>query len=261
MKKNYILKYLLIILSVISITACNKDESKNNEPTKAADTPVPTDTAGTLTTAPNPDITGKPDITGEPDITKNPDITDNPEVTTKPDKDDISSQAALDILYALISEAKYTIKLYNESLTIDGKNYYVFKVSQGNEVIDPLIIVNKKDASVYYYEGNNQIINFTYFPMDKVETLIPDDNIEASDAASKIAALPKEKLSLNKPFNEYETETDPWTTVVNGEQCYGVDVFDTSGGNRQLTAVFYVSVDGDNIYRLEDDNNFIKISD
>lgn len=277
MKKN-IITYILIILSMLILVGCKKENDKNdNKPTLDVGEPTPAISQGV------DEPTGIPvtsDVTITPAVTEPIENSDNDgkenasgndsgntaDVTKAPDKgnndDTVSVQSALNILGGYISEQIYDIKLVNENLLIDNRSYYLFQVSSGNEVIEPLIVVDIATASINYYDERGELIDFNGFPLDKAEAIEPDSNIEASDAVSRLSELSQKALKLDKPLSEYEVETDyPWTTVVNGEQCYGVNLFDNSSKSRKLVAIYYVSVDGSAIYHLEDDYIFTKISE
>lgn len=75
-------------------------------------------------------------------------------------------------------------------------------------------------------------------------------------AMSVLKKVSRSKLGLDKEISEYKTETDDWTTYVRGKECFCVNVLNPEGG---LKAVFFVAVDGSEIFRERDDGDFDSI--
>lgn len=217
-----------------------------------------------VTVAPVEEVTP----TVPPAATQTPQVTVTPEPTTsvspEPSKEEgITEEQALKAVKDAIANETYQVELSDKQLSVDGKMYYEFHVKDGNTAMEPSILVLKKDGTLYYYDKTGMISAFTKFPLDNVEHVGEAENaIEENDAVSRVQKLSRATLGLEKELSEYTIEIDEWTTIVNSESCYCLNVFDQAGGTKQLVAVFYVSVDGTNVYRLDEDSQeFINITE
>lgn len=257
-------------------TGCSKENS-DKEPTAAPSditaTAVPTGGGGINTndTTATPLPTAKPEAspTSEPtpEVTApaDPSASEKPTAPAEPTKeaaaDKITAEEAKKVLSSLITDTSYNISLNGDPVSIEGRRYYMFTVDKDGKVVEPAVIVDCQDSSVYYYNNDGHVTEFTRFPLDNTEKVDGENNetSEKNELIDKIAGLSNDILGLSRDFSTYETEMDQWTTVVQGKECYGVDVFDTQNGKRQLVGSYYVAADGSTVYKLDDDNNFIKI--
>lgn len=255
---------LTVIISVTlimagMITACDKDEgiyTDNNitgtpgvlTPTESITDPaLPEDT--TVTPTSTPFVTSEPNITPEQGGDALPEYK-------------INQGEAKQAIRLKIPDTAYKIDLLDDHLLLDGKMYYLYQISCDGEAIEPGVIVDTQDGTVLYYNNSGQITDLVSFPPDKVEIIeTKDETVTRDNVAEVIGALSKEKLNLSKDFSKYKISVDEWTSVVLGKECLCVDVFDTVDGKRQLAGVYYAALDGTVIYRLDEDSNFIKISD
>ena len=75
-------------------------------------------------------------------------------------------------------------------------------------------------------------------------------------AMSVLKKVSHSKLGLERDISKYKTDIDGWTTNVYGKECICVNVFTPED---VIVAVFYVTVDGSEIFKLRDDGDFDSI--
>ncbi len=79
------------------------------------------------------------------------------------------------------------------------------------------------------------------------------------EAITFLKTISADKLKLPKDIGAYELEADSWTSNILGTvECYCINVLAPEGG---LVGMFYVAVDGSAVYRLNEDEAFVKISE
>lgn len=255
-KKSLVLAVCSAVLLLAgSLVACKKNGTK-----------------GEITDA---SVSATPEITKELETTKEPKPTTEENQTPiptsqeelKPDDSNNSSEEeltdtqAMELVRKAIPDKKYEIALSDDHLSIEGKMYYVFVISEDKTILEPAILVNKITGSLSYYDTDGNVTAFTKFPLDNVETISAGDKKITSEEAVKILSnLSKKELRTEKEFAEYKTEVDTWTTVVNNTECYGINIFDTTSQGEILIGIFYVTVDGSIVYTVDENNNFIEIS-
>lgn len=256
---NRKLKCIMVLFTfvvVLTITGCS---DKKNKQTSVDDTLITPEANNNITTTPLPTpvaMTPAPGIT----LTPTPEITVTPTPTKTP-LGDLSEKEAKKLVLAKLDTSKYSIDLSDDHLSIDGESYYVYVVSDLNGILDPAIIVNKKNGTLYSYDVNENVIPFTKFPLDNVENINQnEDTITQAEALEHLKKVKKEKLGLVNNLSHYNVVADSWTTVVAGQDCYCFNVFEGRAEN-QLVGMYYVSVSGENIYRFEEESSdFIKIN-
>lgn len=242
------------IIVVVSILHNNK--SKETDGTGLVTPGVTQEPILETTTTPTPAVTNpvEPTPTLVPNLTGEPVVTEIPAVT---------KEEALKLVTDAIANTDYKITLKNSTLSIEGKEYYSFIISKDGVEIDPEIIVLVENGILYYYDKAGVISSFSKFPLDNVEIATPEGEEIGKDAAiERVSKLSKSKLGLNKNLKDYIIEVDEWTTTVQGENTYCLNVFDKTNTGQQLVGVFYVSLDGKNIYKLNDETQeFVLISE
>lgn len=196
-------------------------------------------------------------------VTVTPEPTKKVEEVTPTPK--ISESKATELVKDAVNDNKYEVNLYNDTIIIDDDEYFEFHILQDGKITGPAILVAKEDGALFYYDESGVVTPFTKFPLDKVESVEESDNsdglITDEEAIKKAKALSKDELGLSKELKDYTIEVDSWTTVVNGESSYCLNVFDETSNGKQLVGVFYVSEDGGHVYKLnEETQEFIQIS-
>ena len=86
-----------------------------------------------------------------------------------------------------------------------------------------------------------------------VPTQSPEDY-----AASVLRGVSKSKLKLDKDLSEYRLQIDDYKSTIHGKECIGVNVLQKD--KDRLVAVFYVAVDGSEIFKERDDGEFDTIT-
>ena len=250
---------LLLMTSVvivgITISGCsNKGNTPDIEDTYV--TPVG-DQNALLTPTPTPvAMTPAPGVT----ITPAAEATLTPNEPT-PIQTILPEAEAKMLVLAQLDVSKYNVELSDDHLAIDGEYYYVYVVLEGTEFLEPAIIVNQRNGSLYSYDSDGNVTPFYKFPVDKVEPIDDNsDSITEQDALDLLKGLSAEKLGLAKSLEKYVIVADSWTTIVKGKSSYCFNVF-SDKSQSQLVALFYVSADGEEIYRFDDVNGeYIKVN-
>lgn len=261
----------LAILCLGGLYGCKKSSKDTNGkvtdiPEELTKTPTPIAVISPETSiTPEGTITPENTITPEGTITPQdptPIVSLEPSPTPTPIPTPILTQEeAKQTVRTAISDKKYEIETGSDSLFAEGREYYVFAVSEKGRYLEPSILVDKEDGTLHFYDSDGKITDFTKFPLDNVE-IVDDEKgkITQEEAIEKLKGFNIDTLRLNKPFDQYETEVDTWTTMVNGEECYGINVFDAKIEGRPLTGIYYVAVDGTAVYTVDEDNNFILLN-
>ncbi|MDD6035275.1 MAG: hypothetical protein PUC30_03615 [Lachnospiraceae bacterium] len=243
-----------VVLVLVLISKYTGDKEGNGSPTPTVTAP----------------LTGQ---TGEDEPTKTVSPSDAPEATpsvTKPVKDEpdskptptvkpvLSVEEAKSVLNKKIESDKYDIELLDDHLIIDGVEYYSFCITDknGNEM-EPLLIVDKEEGTLFCYDLNDGVSAFSKFPLDKTETgTNGEDIITAEEAKRVLAGYSKEALGLLGNVSDYEMTVDDWTTMASGVECYGINLFGPAGN---LCGTYYVALNGSAVYSQDDETGeFIK---
>lgn len=258
---------ILLVVGVVAIIALligfykqDKEKETGGLPTS---TPTPT-VAPTLTMAPTvqPDASATPVPTMEAEPTKAVTATQAPTKAPTPTEEpvkQITAAEALTILRKEIDETTYTISMLNDHLMLgDGKEYYMFCISDATGDLEPLLLVEKETGAIQCYTLEGVLSDFSGFPLDKVETPEEPTSSEISKerALELLKKVSKEKLGLAKELAEYDEVTyDDWTTMVNGSACCSLNVFELSNGKMRLRGTYFVSLDGSKLYKLDGETN------
>ena len=262
---------LLLVVGVIAIVALligfYKQDKEKETGGIPSSTPTPT-AAPTLTMTPvvQPDanVSVTPVPTAEAEPTKAVTATQTPTQTKAPTPTEelvkqITAAEALTVLRKEIDETTYTISMLNDHLMLgDGKEYYMFCISDATGDLEPLLLVEKETGVIKCYTLEGVLSDFSGFPLDKVETPEKPTTSEISKekALELLKTVSKEKLGLAKELSEYDEVTyDDWTTMVNGNACYSLNVFELSNGKMRLRGTYYVSLDGSKLYKLDGETN------
>lgn len=264
---------LLLVVGVIAIVALligfYKQDKEKETGGIPSSTPTPT-VAPTLTMTPvvqldaNVSVTPVPTAEAEPTkaVTATQAPTQTPTKAPTPTEElvkQITAAEALTVLRKEIDETTYTISMLNDHLMLgDGKEYYMFCISDATGDLEPLLLVEKETGVIKCYTLEGVLSDFSGFPLDKVETpeKLTTSEISKEKALELLKTVSKEKLGLAKELSEYDEVTyDDWTTMVNGNACYSLNVFELSNGKMRLRGTYYVSLDGSKLYKLDGETN------
>lgn len=232
---------MVTCMLLIGLTSCGKKEQ-----TLAPDIdPLP---QGIRPADPTPTplvMTPAPGITQSPIIT----VTPTPVPVVK-----LSAQDALEKVKEAIDSSIYTIVMEDQTMNIEDGVYYRFDILEGDVKVEPSILVNVSNGTLYCYDVDCNLSLFEKFPLDKVESIESGSKeITKEEAFVLLQKLSQAELGLPKALSEYLTITDDWTTIVEGgDNCYCFNIHEKDK-NEQLVAVFYVSLSGNAIYKLNDE--------
>lgn len=251
-----LLTIIVVIVAVILVTILILNFNKEK---KGKDTP---DLSPTVSLTPG--LTETPEPTKMPTATPVPEPTKEPEVTEPPKEDLFLPRGeAEELIRKNLDTSVYKVELLNDELPIDGKHYYLFCIDdmEGN-TYEPLVIVEKLSGELYYYDPlTGTVSEFSGFPLDATEKQeTGDTTITKERAVELVKGFSAAQLGLEKEPEHYQLEVDDWSSVVMAKECYGINVFEVTGGRTRLRGVFYVSYDGKSVYRQDSETNeFIEI--
>lgn len=280
----YVVRMLLAVCLTaclsVCLTACGKVVFNGNEgnlPTtsaKATDGAQQgnraTDAPSSMPThTPTPMPTQKPVTPTEPAATPteaSKPLTPSPKPTATPTPTEaVREPATLEEAMALLQTAigaDYSVKQAGTVL-IGDTAYYLFEAGDASRVYSPLLAVEANSRVPVYFYSSDEIVELTKFPPDNLEsvggeTTGDEGDFSKDDAIALLGTLSAEQLELPAALSEYTVMADDWTTMVYGTECYCINVYAELTDRKQLMGVFFVAVDGADIYRGEFED-FIKI--
>lgn len=225
------------------------------------ETPVPTEEA--LQTPDPTKAEEMPDIqiTETPVPTQTP--TPSPTQTLAPTPTPTSvltAKEAEKIVKEKVDISRYNIQLVNSALSVGNGRYYQFGAISGQEFIYPFLVVSQKDGSLYCYDSTEgTIFDFTKFPLQAEVTATPTPQpanvLTAKEAYQVLCTYPKEALKIAKEAAEYDAEYGNELTLVNGINCYRINLSELSNGKVRNRGEFYISTDGTKCFYIDTDTN------
>jgi len=281
------MKFLLVlIIAGIAIALIFFSQSKDNPaggqltgtptPTVEAgkmETPEPTATSvPTATTVPvehtpeptkeptiAPEATNTPIPTNTPTATPTPAPTNTPTPTPTPA---LTATEAEKIVKAKVDTSVYDIQLINENLKVGNDRYYQFGAIKNQEFVSPFLVVNMADGSLHFYDSTEgTVFDFTKFPLKEeaaptaTPTPVPVGKLTAKEAYEVLCSYSKEALHIAKEVKEYDAEYGDELTLINGIDCYRINLSEVSNGKVRNRGEFYISVDGTKCYYINSDTN------
>lgn len=239
-----------IVLVVVLLVNYNKDKEGEEQPTATPGITI-TETPGTPTVG----ASQEQDVTPQPTVAPmaTPEATKTPEIDVTPTEVPmLSVEEAKAILRKNIDleEDTYSIELLDDHLMIDGEEYYNFCINDTNgNAMEPLLIVEKKEGTLLCYDYTGVVSQFSKFPLDKTEIGGAGTTVITMEEAKKVLVrYSKEALGLANEPSSYAMTVDDWTTMINGMECYGINLFETSDGKQRFRGVYYVTLDGSAVY-------------
>ncbi len=226
--------------------------TKAPDPTRAQeqDTPVHTPT-GAPTAAPT--STPLPTATGTPVPTATPSPTPTPA---------LSAAEAEDIVRSKVDTSVYSIQLVSETLRVGNGSYYQFGVIANQEFVYPFLVVDKAAGTLSCYDSTAEtVFDFTIFPVRRAATptpaptKAPEGRKTAEEAYQILCTYSKESLHIAKAVSEYEAEYGSELTLIDGVDCYRINLSEFSNGKVRNRGEFYVSVDGTKCFYIDSDTN------
>lgn len=282
------MKFLLVlIIAGIAIALIlfsrAKEDTPNNQltgtptPTMTidqTDTPEPTPTVVTqpsqgLQTEITPEPTNPQEATKAPEPTsaEQPQVTETliptstPEPTPTPTPA-LSAKEAEDVVSAKVDTSVYDVQLINENLVVGNGSYYQFGAIKDQKIIAPFMVVSKADGSLHFYDSTEETVyDFTKFPLQAEVTATPTptpapvSKLTAEEAYEVLCSYTKDALHIAKEVREYDAEYGSEFTLIDGVDCYRINLSEFSNGKVRNRGEFYVSVDGTKCYYIDSDTN------
>ena len=231
--------------------ATNIPEPTNTpKPTQAA---LPTQGQAGPTEVPEPTATPEPTSAMEP--TKEPEPTKAPTPA-------VSVEEATKTVKEKVDTSAYDIQLVNDNLLVGNGSYYQFGAISGQEFLYPFLVVNKMDGSLHFYDSTEDtVFDFTKFPLQTEATPTPEPTsapggtLSAEEAYGVLCTYSKEALHIAKEVKEYDAEYGSELTLIDGVDCYRINLSEFSNGKVRNRGEFYVSIDGTKCYYINSDTN------
>ena len=264
-KNSYNSKKILAIAGiagVAAITVACMGGKKEGSNVSGTNTPVPTQEVqftqtpeSTPTVVPNDSVTLTPTL--EPTMEVTPEVTETPEATPTPA---IGIEQAIEIIKGKV--AQYDMQLINDHLQVGNHEYYQFGAIDNQQFLYPFLVVDKVDGIIYFYDSNDQtVFDFTTFPIVQqvsatpTPTKVEKKELTAEEAYQVLCTYSKENLKIAKEVKEYNAEYGDELTLIDGNQCYRINLSEVSGGKVRNRGEFYISVDGTKCYYIDSDTN------
>lgn len=250
------------IAGIAAITVACMGRNKDSSGISGTNTLVPTKEVqftqtpeATPTVVPTDSVTLIPTL--EPTMEVTPEITETPEATPTPA---ISIEQAIEIVKDKVKQ--YDMQLINDHLQVGNHEYYQFGAIDKQEFLYPFLVVDKADGVIYFYDSNDQtVFDFTTFPIVQqvsatpTPTKVEKKELTVQEAYQVLCTYSKEKLKIAKEVKEYNAEYGDELTLIDGNQCYRVNLSEVSGGKVRNRGEFYISVDGTKCYYIDNNTN------
>lgn len=251
---------VVLVIVLISKFSKDKDGVETGNPTGSV-TATGTVTPDAPTDVPD-EITKVPEATKPVTVAPTPTVMPTPTpVPTPTEKPMLTETEAKKIATKIVQLDTYSIELLDDHLMIDGAEYYAFCINDENGTsMSPLLIVEKTEGALLCYDLSGVVAPIEKFPLDKTETGGGGEKpLTAEEAKQILAGYSAAALGLAKEPSAYEMTVDDWTTLVEGKDCYGINLFETTDGKQRLRGTFYVVLDGSAVYSQDDvTGDFIK---
>lgn len=284
-RNKFFIAASLAILLLGGLSACKKESKETNGtitdiPEELTPTPTQMEVISPEASIPpqntiTPESTETPENTITPEATVTPSVTEPPleptvteEVSPQPSatptpeaKAALTTEQAQQAVRTAITDKKYEINIQKDRLSLEGREYFLCNILEKGRTLEPSILIDTEDGTLYFYDQDGVVSDFTKFPLDNVEIADGgEEQFTETQAVEKLKEFNTDTLKLKRSLDEYEIEIDTWTTMVNGKECYGINVFDPKLEGRPLAGIYYVALDNTAVYTVDEDNNFIKIS-
>ena len=159
MKKKYL---AIFLLSSMMLVGCGADGNKNSQDNKDTITAEETNSANNKSntesnTAESNTASGtedEPIDIGDPNVPEGQEAEGNDEI--KIGAQGMTEEDATYIVAQLVDSSKYAFKTEEQSVVIDGEDYYIMRLVDYDDInveIDPPLAVNKTTKKVYIYEN------------------------------------------------------------------------------------------------------------
>lgn len=155
MKKKYL---AIFLLASTILVGCGTDSDKKVESNKSSvtanETSTATDKSDSETEESSTASEEEPIDIGDPNVPEGEVAEGDDEI--KIGAEGMTEEDATYIVAQLVDSSKYAFKTEEQSVIIDGEDYYVIRLVDYNNIdveIDPPLAVNKTSKKVYIYEN------------------------------------------------------------------------------------------------------------
>lgn len=249
---------VVIILAVVILAVSH--QKGNKEGGGAAVTGTPTPAAETTPTAEaTPAVTEVPAVTTPAEENGNS-SEDEGEASDGDDSEapadsEITEDEAVQYIEAVLGEG-YSFELLDDHLNVSDKIYYIFQVSDGENIVAPNIIVDKASGDILCYNSDGTTLPFSKHPLynkDETSDSTGSEPVKAvisnEKALELLSQIPSSTLGLSKELKEYTIIYDDWLTKVEGADCIGINVYEKGDlKNTNVGAYYVLAKDGSKIY-------------
>lgn len=77
----------------------------------------------------------------------------------------LTSDEAMSLIRERINTDIYTVELVEESVSVEGKDYYQFLVSSNGSAVYPYLIVDKQSGTIFCYTEEGEVREYSSFPL------------------------------------------------------------------------------------------------
>ena len=260
MKKRQLIRSIICLTIVcLALTACKKN--KNQDDGTIDVTLTPTVTSAPTQSQEDPTL----EDTTDDGKTEDSEQTDD-QTNTEPDDQYIGESEAVKIIQNEIGERGYLIELLDDHLNIEENTYYVYQISDGTDLIEPNVLVDKISGDLFCYDSKGNKTSFSEYPLytqtSENETQDTTNEFTQEDALAQLSKIPAKTLDLPVALTKYTIIYDDWTTNIKDVECYGINAFSVVGDKKINMGSYYVAIDGSVMYKFDsllDDFAQIKI--
>lgn len=270
---RFLLILLIVLVIIMIISNWKKGKEQENTPTptpveqltpttEPEATPTTEAFGGTADVTPTPLPTQGADATPTPTPVAEPEAT--PTISVDAPEAEVSIAEADGLMAKVVNVNGYSYEMSDDHLWVDGRVYYCYVVVYQEVEEKYAILVAQDNGEMYYYDTNGNRTPLTKFPMDSVETpqqgstgSIGDTELglTVSQAKEWLSDVSFTRLALPAPLAECTLSLDDWKTMVNGVECYCLNVF----YNNALAGTIYFTENAAQIYYLDEFGEFIPV--
>lgn len=235
----------------------NGEPGEDREPQK---TKEPDGTPAATGTAPKPTATTAPVATQAPE----PTAADTQEVTQTPEPTDAApyepAVSEIEANQKVTSEFwgsgdSYRVTLIDKKYALGDKYYYRYEVLYKGHAEDYTLLLEHETGELFAMKQGCSPEKFTGVKKEQEETDAAEKEMTEQKAAQLLEGLSASALMLPAELSECTLSLDEWKTLVNGEECYCLNVFYQNA----LAGSLYFNMSGTSVYYLDEFGEFVRV--
>lgn len=229
----------------------DKESQKTEEPagTPAATGPAPEPTATTVpvaTQAPEPTAADAQEATQIPEPTG--------AALYEPAVSEIeANQKVASEFWG--SGDSYRVTLIDKKYALGDKYYYRYEVLYKGQAEDYTLLLEHETGELFAMKQEGSPEKFTGVKKEQEETDAAEKEMTEQKAAQLLEGLSASVLMLPAELSECTLSLDEWKTLVNGEECYCLNVFYQNA----LAGSLYFNESGTSVYYLDEFGEFVRV--